>query len=395
MFEKERTRGAFHVIEGVVLAQTEIAPPPPAALPIWSPRYEMLDSWRGLAALAVVVYHLTGSVLGFGPSAVIVFFVISGYCITSAAEAGLAKGFTFRKFMWRRVRRIYPPYLFSLLFFLITRAVKVAQGGENELLRSPLEYLQNFTMTQWLTLLAHPQPPNDNPTLFVGAYWSLNYEEQFYLLMAGLISTTALGRLQLKHFVFGLLGVSLVWNAVVPFKAFGIFIDYWAHFSLGAVVFYRLCRPMPRWLRRVVDGGLVVLFAGTVLLAWLRPAPGNRSVYLELAVASGFAIVLLVCRAFDDSYRKTLAGKLLGKLGLISYSLYLTHQFNIVLTRKVVTRLLPAATPELILLTVQLALVLTIAVAFWYGCERPFLNKNLADAPASRRAPAHPALGVH
>jgi len=358
----------------------------------WPQRYQMLDSWRGLAALCIALYHVTGSHLWFGQSTVIIFFVISGYCITSAAETGLARRYRLREFMGRRLRRIYPPYLFSLLFFMLTRVVKLVVGAGNELLRSPLVYLQNVTMTQWTTLLGHPQPANENPTLLVGAYWSLNYEEQFYLLM-GLLMSTAAGRgFRLKHFVLGLLGLSLLWNALFPFVACGLFIDYWAHFALGAVVFHRLCRPMPRWLRWSTDAGLVALFLAAVWLARLRPTTGQRSAYLELAVAAGFAIVLVLLRSFDESYRRTVVGRVLAKLGLISYSLYLTHQFNIILTRTLLTKLLPPATPLAILIAAQLAILLTVAVAFWYWCERPFLNVNRRDVPAARRAAPRPAL---
>ena len=51
---------------------------------------------------------------------------------------------------------------------------------------SPVVWINNLTMTQWLGLVFHPTHPFDNPTLFVAGYWSLNYEEQFYLVM-GLI----------------------------------------------------------------------------------------------------------------------------------------------------------------------------------------------------------------
>jgi len=74
---------------------------------VWSERYDMLDGWRGLAAFVVLLHHV--SPIRLGAEAVILFFVISGYCITAAAEAALRKGMGFRQFMLRRVRRIYPP----------------------------------------------------------------------------------------------------------------------------------------------------------------------------------------------------------------------------------------------------------------------------------------------
>src|SRR5436305_8136800 len=97
---------------------------PHARPALWAERFDMIDAWRGLAALAVVVHHVTGKIFIGGP-AVILFFVISGYCITASAESCLRKGRGFSHFMWRRVRRIYPPYLLSIAFWAATRIIKV------------------------------------------------------------------------------------------------------------------------------------------------------------------------------------------------------------------------------------------------------------------------------
>src|SRR5581483_988076 len=124
-----------------------------------------------------------------GHAAVMLFFVISGYCIAAAAETGRQRGMGFGTFMWRRARRIFPPYLLALAFFALTRLVKLVATGSNGFSHSWLDWLQNLTLTQWLTLLWHPvADAPQNPTLFVAAFWSLNYEEQFYLVMAGLLA---------------------------------------------------------------------------------------------------------------------------------------------------------------------------------------------------------------
>jgi len=149
----------------------------------WSERYRMLDAWRGIAATMVVIHHVAG--IPIGHDAVMLFFVISGYCISASAEVCLTKELAFRTFMWRRVRRIFPPYLLALAFFVATRLLKLAMGGPNDLARTPVEWVQNLTLTQWLTLLFRPTPlAEENPTNFVAAFWSLNYEEQFYLVVA-------------------------------------------------------------------------------------------------------------------------------------------------------------------------------------------------------------------
>lgn len=168
-----------------------------SALPssdLYESRYGMVDALRGLAALAVVLAHVhvePGSdrmVFAHGYEAVLVFFVISGYCIAATARSSLERGFAFRDFMWRRFRRIYPPYLFAIGFWAATRVAKGMTGGTWDIDRPWIDWVQNVTMTQWTSLLWHPiNSAAENPKLFVAAFWSLCYEEQFYLIMAGLL----------------------------------------------------------------------------------------------------------------------------------------------------------------------------------------------------------------
>jgi len=101
-----------------------------------NPRYYSLDLWRGVACLMVLAYHVTGphlvhestgivrlalSFTALGWLGVPIFFVISGYCIGAAADRASRDSITWRTFAWRRVRRIFPPYLALLAvsaFFL-------------------------------------------------------------------------------------------------------------------------------------------------------------------------------------------------------------------------------------------------------------------------------------
>jgi peptidoglycan/LPS O-acetylase OafA/YrhL len=88
----------------------------------------LLDAWRGIAALWVVMVHAcvaflvtgdNGRFVSFplyalsiwGQLGVAMFFVISGYCITGAAYGALASGRTAGRYGLDRIRRIYPPYL--------------------------------------------------------------------------------------------------------------------------------------------------------------------------------------------------------------------------------------------------------------------------------------------
>jgi peptidoglycan/LPS O-acetylase OafA/YrhL len=100
-----------------------------------------IDALRGAAALAVVFFHATSqarfvgtagtprwigvpvaTVISYGYIGVYLFFVISGFCIhlrwAKAKAAGREPSIDFFAFWKRRIRRLYPPYLIAMCFYL-------------------------------------------------------------------------------------------------------------------------------------------------------------------------------------------------------------------------------------------------------------------------------------
>src|SRR5712691_13286907 len=105
-----------------------------------------IDALRGIAALGVVLYHavlqttnavphnlfkwpvkLIQFLSSFGYIGVFLFFVISGFCIhlqwARARAAGQRHEIRFGSFWKRRIRRLYPPYLIALAFYLLLPAL--------------------------------------------------------------------------------------------------------------------------------------------------------------------------------------------------------------------------------------------------------------------------------
>ncbi|HEV2269407.1 MAG TPA: acyltransferase [Steroidobacteraceae bacterium] len=355
----------------------------------WPYRYELLDGLRGLAALAVVGTHLGVSQLGH--AAVMVFFVISGYCVAAAAESCRRKGLTVRQFMWRRLHRIYPPYFLSIVFYALTRVAKLAIVGRDSLLRPWTEWLQNLTLTQWVSLLRHPlDDAAGNHTLFVAAYWSLDYEEQFYLVVALALLLALRRRTPMVASILALSVISLAWNLAFPGTIRGIFIEYWVHFSLGATLFYVLCIFPQRSVRTIFVVAVAALFSYSLsqVLPWHAPLATAPHVWLDLAVASAFTLALFCGRPLSDLIARQPLWRPVAALGLISYSLYLVHQFNITLALTVASRIAPRDW-HVARVGIEVAVMLLVAALFWYCCERPFLNRTLTvrtlppvDAPA-------------
>lgn len=357
------------------------------ALPQWGPRYSMVDAWRGLASLGVVIDHL-GHNGGFdlGHCCVMIFFVISGYCIAAATDSCRRNHVGFAGYMWRRVRRIYPPYFFALCFFTASRFVKMHAGMGDQLSSSVIAWLQNLTLTQWLSSLTHPTSfAFQNPTLFVAGFWSLNYEEQFYLVMGLLLfGAIALKKSMLPGVVL-LMIPAFAWNLCFPSLSYGFFLEYWVAFALGTLVFYRLCKLTASASRWTIDIGLIALL---LFSFHSRPSVphGVRSVYFEWIVTSSFALVLIVLRSLDDRFSASTIGAVLGSFGLISYSLYLTHQLNLRSSQLVADKLIRWGLPQAFGFPVRIAVMSAVAAIFWYFCERPFLNRPLpVTAPGEPR----------
>ena len=131
--------------------------------------YRTLEAWRGFASLWVVVTHTANATVtryplvsiyvlgGFGALGVQLFFVISGYCIATAACNLLGRDQSFPRFLRARLRRIYPPFWFA---WIIAAAITVLAGiiakarhlgpsysAANDVLHKP-DTIFNLTLTQ-------------------------------------------------------------------------------------------------------------------------------------------------------------------------------------------------------------------------------------------------------
>jgi peptidoglycan/LPS O-acetylase OafA/YrhL len=148
-------------------------------------RLERLESLRGFAALYVVFFHVlpqkiyllginVGTLFRFGPEAVIVFFVLSGFVIRFTYEKSKDK--SFRYYFIRRFIRLYIPLLF---IFLLGYLLKCWHEGT---LSSP-EWPSLFGNLFMLQDVISQKPNVISPAyLGNGVLWSLSYEWWFYML---------------------------------------------------------------------------------------------------------------------------------------------------------------------------------------------------------------------
>ena len=393
--------------QAVLFHESSAAPPAAqqtVAKPRKSSRYESLDLWRGVACLAVVIYHATMQVvpvvtpgdtriarLGYALVqatgilwvGVPMFFVISGYCIFATLEKSVFRGDSIGTYFLRRFRRIYPPYWIAL-------AICVATIEIFEMLLSPGLFIKGiFTVAQPLTLDASQWIGNltlteswrehalGSSTSFILPHvWTLCYEEQFYAV-AGVILLVAGKRLYLAATL-----VSMVVAAtMVLSKKFGVsmegtFLDgRWLLFAAGILVFYAVNHATPRKRTFVC---VVLAIAGFVMLA-TGSVPWefhlNRSVERFTAVV--FALALILLHRFDLRIctRRWLAP--LFACGSMCYSLYLTHAL---VTKGISHGMYRAGVTgawETLLIAVPLSLAVSAAIGwtFYRTVERRFLNR--------------------
>ncbi|GAA1440072.1 acyltransferase family protein [Leifsonia poae] len=174
-------------------APTAPAPSAPATQPARSRRYAGLDGLRALAVAAVLVYHLFPGVLPGGFIGVDVFFVISGFLITSLLmrERRATGRLDLRRFWVRRVRRLLPAIV---VLVIVCSSAALAIGGD-VLVGLGRQIVGAATFSaNWLSIAADSSYFNqDAPELFRNL-WSLAVEEQFYLVWPLVILGLALVR---------------------------------------------------------------------------------------------------------------------------------------------------------------------------------------------------------
>jgi peptidoglycan/LPS O-acetylase OafA/YrhL len=330
-----------------------------------------LDGLRGLACLAILVYHFRPPLVPYGWSSVDLFFVLSGYLITTILIRHEGSPCLLRNFYVRRGLRIWPVY-YVTIFTLVIVGPWLPRPSDWSGLGYYLTYTQNLPL-YWSGAVPPFSP-------YVAHLWTLANEEQFYILWPILV--VMLGRRAVIPLTLGLVVLS------VAVRAWGF--NSWLMlaradgFALGGVVAAILVnsekvdRHRATYQRGFASITLIALAIVIVVLArgtlptFGRPPEGAAFSVLAINLLFAAVVGLVVTHAG----RPTLAWlrrPRLVHLGTLSYGLYVYHYVVLVLSDDLLVALRGHGRTSLINVPVSV-LIYALAAVSWARFEQPLLD---------------------
>ena len=320
-----------------------------------SERIEVVEQLRGIAALSVAWFHLTNqygdwvmSSGNYGWLGVEAFFVISGFVIPLSL-AGDWSRFGARAvpgFFFRRLIRIEPPYLLSMLLVVVLNVLAAQfsafQGQDQSISVGQIlwhvAYLIPLTQYEWL------QP----------VYWTLAFEFVFYVVVGLAIGFFVSNKKHLLILCFAMLLGAIAFNFISPLLGL---------FCMGLLVFRK---------RAVLERN-----------GWTALAIGLTGAAMILGGAMAQAVIGMWTAGiiFVTSWSRgvpNFAGQILNMLGKVSFSLYLLH---VPVGGKIVNlgkRWLTSPVEHFALSLAALSVSLVAAAIFWRLVELPCLKMATA-----------------
>jgi peptidoglycan/LPS O-acetylase OafA/YrhL len=376
-------------------------------------RLRGLDALRGMAALAIVLYHATDQSLKVLPNnlfyypariiqlatsqtyiSVFLFFVISGFCIhlqwARARAAGDEKPqIPFGSFWKRRIRRLYPPYVIAFALYLLLTAATIGLKVTGFVVYDVVMHL----------LMLHNLDAHTSYSIN-GVFWTLAIEEQLYLAYFLLLfirvrwgwATTLtvcllarVGWMVLSHVVWLKTGFGIP----VPESAAAHWFT-WALGALGVEAMFGLIR-LPRWSRDLRLATVLIIFA-SIISAYLPVIHKDTIIHnlswflIHPLWGVGFFIVVNRMVLSEQSWIRELRlpspVSIFATLGIFSYSIYLTHELVIMQS----WRWIYSSQPQFVnvALVVVPATIVFAWVFFWF-CEKPFMVRRDVTSTAAAR----------
>jgi len=346
-----------------------------------------IDGLRAVAVLSVLAFHIELTQFSGGFVGVDVFFVISGYLISSIVFSEIADSrFSVIRFYERRIRRIFPALFAMLAVFSVFAAIYLLPNELADYGKSMLSATASFSNFYFWRHSGYFDAPLSQPLLHT---WSLAVEEQFYItfpLFLVLVRRFFPSRLRLSVVVLffaSLLGSAIV---VAQNQSTAFYMPYTRAWELllGTMLSLGMFpRLQLAWLRNLATLAGIGMIAFSVLTFSENTLfPGLSA----LVPCLGSALIIGAGEAGPTLVGAILSWRPFVFTGLISYSLYLWHWPVIVLQHMGVLfgvstltshyhgSMLTARRFDML---IEVSVSLLLAVLSWRFVERPFRSGRL------------------
>ena len=329
-----------------------------------------IDGLRAVAVVPVILFHAGFDVFSGGFIGVDIFFVISGYLITTILITELRSGhFSIARFYERRARRILPALFFVMLCCLPFAWLWMDPSQLEDFSQSLIAvsgFVSNIVF--WRESGYFDAASELKPLLHT---WSLAVEEQFYIFFPILLLVLwRFARRAVFSVIIVLCVASLLlshWGSTAfPSATFYLIPTRAWELGVGCICAFVLYDRQPYKNNFLATVGLVLIFGSIFIYDVTTPFPSLWA----LVPVGGVAFVIVFAQ------RSTLAAKLLSQrpfvfIGLISYSAYLWHQPLFAFMH-----LKNMHAPSMMTMCSLVVLSFGLAVLSWRYIERPFRQRE-------------------
>ena len=388
-------------------------------------RIAELDGLRAIAILVVLGCHYKGFAIlfdglpEFGWAGVELFFVLSGYLITTILLGLRDKPNPYRTFYARRIIRIWPPYIATVCGLVL---IEVARRQDWVL--SPIFLLKQLLFLQagstgfghfFASLYSHPHfpallasahhlpwgtpGPKANASFAIDTYWSLSVEEYFYLLWAPIVLRCSPRAICAIGIGVCIIESLLRWSYGSHSAYFGL------PFRFDALMYGAFLALFLSSKRKQVTGGTFALFAfifaasiiAIVTILWIiHPVIGREIRDSPMVLAIGLPLLSLCFASLTGMFllraqsswgparlMRTFPMQFVGR---ISYTMYLVH----ILAAAVVVHVWSDTVPQQMgtalfsKAVISSALTILIAQLSWRFLEKPLLDRKEHWFPRSK-----------
>ena len=343
-----------------------------------------IDGLRALAVLSVVAFHMQTRFGPFGGGfvGVDVFFVISGYLISSVIFSEIDNSrFSLVAFYERRIRRIFPALLVMMFLVSVLAYIYLLPAELQDFARSLFAATCSFSNFYFLKHSGYFDSPLSNPLLHT---WSLAVEEQFYIIFPLLLVAVRRlfpRRLRLSVAVLALLSLAISAIETYINPTFAFYMPYTRAWELllGTILSMKLFPAIRSVSLRncaTVAGLALILFA-VHYYSSATPFPGLAA----LVPCVGAALIIGVGESGGSAVGSLLSWRPVASIGLISYSLYLWH-WPIIVFNNMGAFYGVGTSHRLNMLFIALSSIAAATISWWF-VERPFRigRLRLSGAP--------------